>query len=97
MTETRDPLGAEAYDGPAALQAEDRSVDVQVILRGVFQPIDGRFHWYGRVAAHPDVDALVEAAATVTVRTEHGEAVGRLCDRDPWGRFRVAGTGRPPY
>jgi hypothetical protein len=95
--ETRDPLDVEAYDGPATLLTGDRSVGVEVTLRGMFQPIDGRFHWYGRLMPSPDVDALVEAGATVTVRTEHGEAVGRLSDRDPWGRFRVAGTGRPPY
>jgi hypothetical protein len=97
MTETRDPLDVEAYDGPATLHAAGRSVDVEVTLRGMFQPIDGRFHWYGRVAPHPDVDALVDSGATVTVRTPRGEAVGRLTDRDPWGRFRLAGTGRPPY
>ena len=27
----------------------------------------------------------------------HGSAEGRLSDVDPWGRFRIAGTGRPPF
>jgi hypothetical protein len=95
--ETRDPLDVEAYDGPATLLTGERSVDVEVTLRAMFQPIDGRFHWYGRVTPSLDVDALVEAGATVTVRTPRGETVGRLGDRDPWGRFRVSGTGKPPF
>jgi hypothetical protein len=96
-TGTRDPLDVEAYAGPATLLGDDRSVDVEVTLRGMFQPIDGHFHWYGRVTTNADVDALVAASPDVTVRTPHGEAVGRLSDRDPWGRFRIAGTGKPPY
>ncbi len=31
----------------------------EVDLRGSFQPIDGRFHWYGRVAADPELTRLV--------------------------------------
>ena len=88
----------EGYDGPARLRAETETVDVEVRLRGMFQPIDGRYHWYGRVASHADVDALVESgAAAVVLETSHGSAAGRLSDRDPWGRYRVAGTGRPPF
>ena len=69
-------------------------------LRGTFQPIDGRYHWYGRIAQHDDVDALVASGASgasVVLRTPHGDAAGRLSDRDPWGRYRIAGTGRPPF
>ena len=87
----------EGYDGPARLRTEAETVDVEVRLRGMFQPIDGRYHWYGRVASHADVDALVESGAAVVLETSHGSAAGRLSDRDPWGRYRVAGTGRPPF
>ncbi len=82
----------ESYDGPAALD----DLPVQVRLRGHFQPIDGLFHWWGRVAAD---DALDDgrSGSTVTLRTAYGEAPARLSDRDPWGRFRVSGTGRPPF
>ena len=69
--------------------------------RGVFQPIDGRYHWYGRVARSEDVEALVGALigsrASVVLHTPHGEVSARLADRDPWGRYRVSGTGRPPF
>ena len=87
----------EGYDGRATLRGSGDPVDVEVRLRGMFQPIDGRYHWYGRVASHADVDALVESGAAVVLETPHGSAAGRLSDRDPWGRYRVAGTGRPPF
>ena len=56
------------YRGPATLVADDREIPVEVVLRGHFQPIDGRFHWYGRLSAS-----------------------------DPWGRYRITGTGKPPF
>ncbi len=87
----------ERYDGPAQLVTGDAVVEVQVRLRGQFQPIDGRYHWYGRVSAAAGVDELVAARARVVLRTSYGEGVARLTDRDPWGRYRVAGTGRPPF
>jgi hypothetical protein len=87
----------EGYDGPAVLQADDASVDVEVSLRGGFQPIDGRYHWQGRVHRHDRVDDVFGSGATVLLRTPEGEAEGRLSDVDPWGRFRVTGTGRPPF
>ena len=86
----------EAYEGPAVLRVGDTEHDVQVTLRGVFQPLDGRFHWYGRIAASPALDG-VRSGATARLRTSRGEAEGRLSDIDPWGRLRVAGTGQPPF
>ena len=82
----------EAYDGPAHVG----DLELQVRLRGHFEPIDGRFHWWGRLAADASLDDAV-AGSTITLRTAYGEAPGRLSDRDPWGRFRVSGTGRPPF
>ena len=87
----------EGYDGPAQLVLGSVDVDVEVRLRGLFQPIDGRYHWYGRLAADPTVAASVEPGTTAVLRTPHGEAAGRLSDRDPWGRYRISGTGRPPF
>jgi hypothetical protein len=82
----------EEYAGPARIG--DATVEVQ--LRGQFQPIDGRFHWWGRIAADAAVDVHT-SGATVTLETPHGTAEGRLSDVDPWGRLRIAGTGRPPF
>jgi len=90
------------YDGPdtvAADAGEDSGgdIDVQVRLRGHFEPIDGRFHWYGRIQSSDALARAHRSGATVVVRTPHGEAAGRLSDIDPWGRFRIAGTGTPPF
>ena len=71
-------------------------VPVQVTLAGAFQPIDGRFHWYGRIAATDDLPAEL-SGTSVVLRTAYGEAVGRLSDTDPWGRHRISGVGRPPF
>jgi len=84
------------YAGPATLLAEGDEIPVEVTLRGMFQPLDGRFHWYGRMVASAGADAL-DSGTRVELRTEHGVAAGRINDRDPWGRFRIAGTGRPPF
>jgi len=89
--------GGEGYDGPAALVTDGGAVAVRVVLRGVFQPIDGRYHWYGRLTGGEPVDALVASEAGVVLRTPYGAADARLADRDPWGRYRVTGTGRPPF
>ena len=82
----------EQYDGPARLG----DTDVQVHLRGHFQPIDGRFHWWGRIDTAAGLDAHT-SGSTVVLATPHGSAEARLSDVDPWGRFRVTGTGRPPF
>lgn len=97
MSAATDETAAEGYDGPAHLVRDDATVEVEVRVRGFFQPIDGRYHWQGRVASSPEVDALVAGGATVALRTPHGEVTARLADRDPWGRYRVTGTGRPPF
>ena len=86
----------EEYAGPATIAAGGTSVEVEADLRGRFEPIDGRFHWWGRIATDPALDAHT-SGATVTLETPHGAAEGRLSDVDPWGRFRISGTGKPPF
>lgn len=83
------------YDGPVTLVAGDAAVETTATLRGHFEPIDGRFHWYGRLA--PGDSPALRSGAAVTLTTPHGAADGRLCDVDPWGRLRVTGVGRPPF
>jgi uncharacterized protein DUF4873 len=83
----------EQYAGPVAVILRGVPLEVEAELRGRFDPIDGRFHWYGRLAPTP----ALESGASVTITTRHGSAEGRLSDIDPWGRLRVSGTGTPPF
>jgi hypothetical protein len=88
----------EGYDGPAELRTpEGVMLDVDVTLRGMFQPIDGRYHWYGRIDADEELDDQVGSGASVVLHTPQGQAAGRLSDRDPWGRYRITGSGLPPF
>jgi hypothetical protein len=88
----------DGYDGPAELIDGTTSVPVDVALRGHFDPISGKYSWYGRVAASPQVAALVTGGARrVRLRTPHGEVETALSDVDPWGRPRVQGFGAAPF
>jgi hypothetical protein len=88
----------DGYDGPAELVDGAQTVAVEVKLRGHFDPITGKYNWYGRVAASPEVAALVtEGARKVMLRTPHAEVATALSDVDPWGRPRVEGFGAAPF
>lgn len=87
----------DGYSGPATLVLEGVVVEVAVTLTGFFQPVDGRYHWYGRIAADERVAGLAGAGATVEVTTPSGSAVGRAHDPDLWGRYRVDGVSTPPF
>jgi hypothetical protein len=88
----------DGYDGPAELVDDARTVSVDVKLRGHFDPITGKYNWYGRVAASPGVTALVaDGARKVVLRTPHAEVDTALSDVDPWGRPRVEGFGAAPF
>jgi hypothetical protein len=91
-------LHDDGYDGPAELLDDTGAAAVEVTLRGHFDPISGRYTWYGRVAASPKVAALVaRGARRVVLRTPHAEAETALTDVDPWGRPRVSGFGPAPF
>lgn len=92
-------LPADEYAGKAWVSTGTTTteIEVEVDLRGHFEPLDGRFHWYGRLAASDELVGRVQSGQTARLRTPHGSAEGRLSDVDPWGRFRIAGTGRPPF
>jgi hypothetical protein len=88
----------DGYRGPAEVLIGADTVPVRVELRGFFQPIDGLFHWYGRIAANPELDRLVSGnRASVVLRTPSGERPAELSDPDLWGRYRVAGESTPPF
>lgn len=87
------------YDGEASLIVGDREVPVTVHLDGHLEPLDGTFHWYGRIEHSAAVKAIKDSGATTaTVRIDHGPpAALRLAEYDPWGHVQVNGTGAPPY
>jgi cation diffusion facilitator CzcD-associated flavoprotein CzcO len=88
----------DGYQGPAVLEVAERRFDVRVDLRGYFQPIDGRYHWYGRVAADPALDEVLAAGKQRgTLTTPQGSAPADVGDPDPWGRYRVEGISTPPF
>ncbi|GAA4037594.1 DUF4873 domain-containing protein [Allokutzneria multivorans] len=96
--EEHDDHDEDGYAGPATLITKDGEAEVEVRLAGHFEPIDGRYHWYGRVNANDKVtEAAEKHRRAVVLRTPHGEAEGALSDQDPWGRFRITGLGRPPF
>ncbi|AHH94373.1 DUF4873 domain-containing protein [Kutzneria viridogrisea] len=98
MTEQDHEHEEEGYTGPAALVVDEAEVPVRAVLRGYFQPIDGRYHWYGRLDADEAVTKLVEGGRReLVLRTPGGEATATLSDPDPWQRYRVTGTSRPPF
>jgi hypothetical protein len=88
---------AEEYAGTAVVSKDATSAEVRVTLRGHFEPLDGHFQWYGRIDADDRLAEIARSGDTVTMTTPHGDAAGRLSDLDPWGRFRISGTGRPPF
>jgi len=89
----------DSYDGPATLRVADRDYAVRIRIAGRVEPIDGRFHWAGRIAPEEPVAGLVRAGTrTGTLAVPGGEpAPARLGEVDPWGGVRVTGVGRPPW
>jgi hypothetical protein len=85
------------YEGPVEVSTGSATLLVQASLRGRFEPLDGLFHWYGRIAANDQLTETVRSGETVVLTTGRGSAEGRVSDVDAWGRFRIAGTGRPPF
>lgn len=88
----------DGYSGELTIRIGADEVRVHGTLRGQFDPIDGHYHWYGRLA--PD-DGLTGRAARapleVRVVTPEGQGEAKMGDVDMWGRLRVAGIGRPPF
>jgi len=88
----------DGYEGPAELVDGETRVAVEVKLAGHFDPISGSYNWYGRVAASPEVAALVaNGSRKIVLRTPFAEVETALSDVDPWGRPRVEGFGATPF
>jgi hypothetical protein len=86
----------DGYTGSATLTLDGTSLTVEVVLRGNFEPVDGRFHWYGRIQPHESLSVGPRKPDAV-LTTPFGKAVGVLSDPDTWGRYRITGTSRPPF
>ena len=88
----------EGYRGPATLVVGGETLDVEVLLDARHEPFDGRLHWSGRVRAHPRLTELLGSrGGEVELRTPGHAAIGTLSESDPWDRFRITGTGAPPF
>ena len=88
----------DGYTGPATLTVGESLFQVEVELRGFFQPIDGRYHWHGRIGRHDGMTASLGSGRVAgTLTTPEGSAACELSDPDPWHRYRVTGTSTPPY
>lgn len=91
----------DGFAGSGLLVTLDAEYAVTVTLRGYFQPVDGRYRWHGRLGAplgaEGSLNALVGARHTAALVTEHGTSVCEVYEPDLWGRFKVAGVGRPPF
>jgi hypothetical protein len=88
-----------AYDGPALLTVGERSCTVNLRLAGHVEPVDGRYHWGGRIRPDDDLVRLVQSGQrAVTVQIGQLAAVpARLGEPDPWGGVRIQGIGQPPF
>lgn len=88
----------DGYVGAAVLEIGGLSMPVQVRLAGYFQPLDGRYRWYGRLRPDAGLAGLVgNGRADAVLCTPHGRAAGTLGDPDLWQRYRIEGSGRPPF
>jgi len=89
----------DGYEGPARLVVGDDAFDVEVVLGGHLEPLDGKYHWYGRVVQDDALDAAKKGGATSGLLTI-GDGVateGRLAEHDAWGNMRITGLGAPPF
>ncbi|WP_280265937.1 DUF4873 domain-containing protein [Nocardia wallacei] len=89
---------AHEYSGPAVLDAPGAELPVTVALSGHPDPIDGRYHWYGRVTAADGVDLPDPRRGQVSLTLPGGApTAATLQERDPWGNLRIVGVGEPPF
>jgi hypothetical protein len=88
----------DGYQGPATLVVDSTELTVTVTLSGHFEPIDGKYHWYGRIQPCEELTSLLGSRkAKAQLHTPTGKADGQLTDPDPWGRYRITGTSHPPF
>ncbi|MFC9471498.1 DUF4873 domain-containing protein [Nocardia sp. NPDC056952] len=86
------------YAGPAVLDLPGAEYPVIATLTGHTDPIDGRYHWYGRLdpAESTSLPDPTRACALLVLPGRE-PAAANLTERDPWGNLRVTGVGTPPF
>jgi hypothetical protein len=88
----------DGYEGQAWLTVGGERLEVRVELRGRFEPIDGRYRWYGRIARDERLAGLISGGrAAGVIETEHGASTCELAEPDLWDRYRVTGYSTPPF
>jgi cation diffusion facilitator CzcD-associated flavoprotein CzcO len=89
----------DGYTGPATLTAAGSQLTVDVRLSGRVEPVDGRYHWAGRIAPQDAVSRLVRAGTLSAILRigDNAPVAVRLGDVDPWGAVRVQATSPPPW
>ncbi|HEY2670167.1 MAG TPA: DUF4873 domain-containing protein [Rugosimonospora sp.] len=87
------------YEGPVVLDAAGVTTHADARLSGHVEPLDGRFHWGGRLAPNDELAGLVRAGTrSVRIRVADGPPCdARLDEVDPWGGIRLSAAGRPPW
>jgi len=86
---------SDVYDGPATVRIGESESVVRVRLAGHVDPIDGRYHWQGRVFDELPGDARLPQDITVSIGGSDAQA--RIIERPPQGGYSVAGVGAPPF
>jgi hypothetical protein len=90
---------AVAFRNRPGLWCGDLVIPVRIALSGHVDPLDGHYHWGGRV--DPDVRVvglLRDGKRDVTVQVgDLAPLPARLTEADPWGGVLVAATGKPPW
>jgi hypothetical protein len=93
MEETDD-----GYQGTVTLLVAGSRFELTARLGGYFQPLDGHYRWYGRLEPDDELTRLVGGGSRdATLLTDEGEVPARITDPDVWGRYRVGGSGMPPF
>jgi hypothetical protein len=86
---------SDLYDGPATIAVGKVERTVRVRLYGHLDPIDGRYHWQGRVFDPLPDDIRLPQPVRMSVGENSAE--GRITERPPQGGYSVAGVGAPPF
>lgn len=83
-----------SYHGPANVAG----TPVRVHLSGRWEPVDGRYHWSGRIEPEPRVAVLLRSGRRdVELRIADRARPARLAEVDAWGGVRITGLGPPPW